>query len=289
MALESAFTLSIFFAIFAMLGYGIIDLLAFLLSRKINPIQAPLWTTALSVLFLLFGIPFFRLPAISIADILWIVFGASTGVIAILSFFKGLNIGKIAVVVPIANTWSIVSVIIGVFLLNEALANFQVLGIVLAISGTVLVSFKLADVLKLKFGKIAVGAEYAVLTLITWGIFFTVIGIISKQIGWYWATLFTQTIAAVMLLGYLVLRKERIAFPSPSAGRIILYGLILAISFLFLNASISYGYVAISAPIAASSPLVTVVLGALLLRERVERNQILGIAVILLGIVLVSA
>ena len=107
--------LSVIFAILSLLFYGVVDFVAYLLARQSNPVKIPLWTTSLSAAVLAIGLYFFKLPFISNNNMFLIFFASAIGVVAILSFYKGLSLGKIAVVVPIAQTWSIIPVLVGLF------------------------------------------------------------------------------------------------------------------------------------------------------------------------------
>ncbi len=286
--MSNLFELSLAFAIFSMLGYGVVDLIAFLMSNQADPRKVPLWTTALSIIFLGIGIFFFRFPSFSMNDLILVAIGAVTGVIALLSFYKGLNAGKLSVVVPIANAWPVVVVLIGILLLSEPVTALQISGVALALTGTLLVSFRYKDFARLGPSKIAKGAEYAAITLVGWGIFYAIIGILSKALGWYWPTIIEQAAVGILLLAYLLFTRTDLSFPSKIKYKLLVFGVLLSASFLLYSVSANFGYIAISAPIVGASPLITVLLGVFLLKEKVEKSQVAGILLIVIGIALIS-
>ena len=82
--------------------------------------------------------------------------------------------------------------------------------------------------------------------------------------------------------------KQDISFPKNVSGKLFLFAIIIAVALAFYNISVSEGYVALTAPIVASSPLITVILGMFFIKEKVGSGQIFGIALILAGIALIA-
>ncbi len=279
---------SLLFAVLSMLGYGVVDVIAFLLARQADPRKVPLWTTTLSILFLSIGVLFVSPPHITIYDLLLLAFGSAIGVVGILSFYKGLNKGSIAVVVPIANLWPLIAVIAGLTLLGESVSALQLYGVLIAIIGTIFVSFRFKDVLRLNFSRISLGARYALVTMCSWGVFYTVLGFVSKTLGYFWPTLIAQVLVGIGVLSYLLVTRVDISFPKNVSGKLFLFGAVLSIAVLCYTISTNSGYVTLTAPITGSSPLITVLLGVLLLKNKIERNQAVGVLLIIVGIALIS-
>ncbi|MDE1851432.1 MAG: DMT family transporter [Candidatus Micrarchaeota archaeon] len=280
--------LSLLFATFSMLAYGIVDFVIAILARRSESTRLILWSSIILVIMLLPGLLFFQAPKISAFELGLALFGAVSAVVALSAFYEGLRIGKLSVVVPIGNAWSIITVIAGVFLLNEALNTPQLIGVVLAILGTVVVSFKLHDVVRLRFNKIVLGGEYALVSMLGFGILFAVMGYLAGLLGWYWSALITMSIGAAVRLLFSLFRKTKLSFPIEVAPTLLLGSILGALALIAYNISSAYGYIAISGPIAASSPFITLMLGVILLKEKPERNQLLGILMIIAGIVLMA-
>ncbi len=280
--------ISLIFAVFSMLGYGVVDLISFLLSRQADPRTVPLWTTALSIVFIGIGAFFIKFPGITTGSLLLLIFASVIGVAGILSFYRGLNKGSISVVVPIANLWPLVSVTLSLALLGEAISSVQLYGIALAMLGILLVSFKFKDLLSLNFRKAAMGAEYALATMLCWGIFYTSLGFLSKSMGFFWPTLLAQILVGVGILIYLLLKRSDLTFPRQASRKLVLFAIILSVSVLCYMVSTGSGYVTLTAPITGAAPVITVLLGVVLLKNKVGKNQMLGVILIVAGIALIS-
>src|SRR3972149_6734013 len=160
--------LGILFGIAAMVLWGAADFFVAKAVRKTSTIKVLFWSQVITLLLsLLVFFIFFSPPALSIELIGIILLCGILSIISWGAFYKGLEIGKVAVVSPIANTWPAVTVILSLIFLGETLTLMQGLGVCLAIIGTVLASFKFRDLTKLK--NPAKGAKYALVGLLGWG------------------------------------------------------------------------------------------------------------------------
>jgi drug/metabolite transporter (DMT)-like permease len=289
MALDSLIVLSVVFGLASMLAYGIIDYMGSILTKKDNAIRITFWYFLISsALLAVIGLLFFRPPQISLLDSFVFAVLSVISVFAFLAFYKGLRIGKVSVVAPVASSWSWIAVLVGVLFLNEAVTPFLGLGIVLTILGTILTSFKFKDLANLNFKKSMPGVRYAVATMFGWGVLYTAIGIISRQLGWFWPILVVSVGSTIVLFVYALVSKTETSFPTKLTGLMFWYIIIGTAAFLFYSLGTSKGYVSLVGPISAAAPFVTVVLARVLVKERVDANQVVGIACIILGLVVLA-
>ncbi|HLC46087.1 MAG TPA: EamA family transporter, partial [archaeon] len=174
--------------------------------------------------------------------------------------------------------------------LGESLTAVQAFGALLAILGSVLVSFKLHDLYNLDLSRknVALGAEYALIAALLFGSFYTVLDVLASRLDWFFPMFLVRfpTLALVFLASAAI--KKKLDFPSNALGLVALVGLLETIGNLSYGAGITLEFSAVMAPIAATMPLVTILLAVVLLKESLEVNQKVGIASIVSGIVLLS-
>ena len=279
----------VIFGIIAMFCWGTADFFVAKAVKKTNVFKVFLWSQIIGlILFFLIFLLFFKFPTTSVNIIIIILIAAFIGLIGYLAFYKGLQIGKVSIVSPIAASWSVVIVILSLIFLNEKLTTIQFIGIGLAIVGAVLVSFKLHDLLKLRIKNIAIGVKYALVALFGWGFFMFLIGITVDKLGWFFPMFFIKTAMVFYLLSYSGLSKQNIKFPKKVYFLIILIGVLEVIAFLSYGIGINYEYNSIVAPIAAAFPVITVILARIFFKEKIEINQKLGVMSIISGLVLLS-
>ena len=131
---------------------------------------------------------------------------------------------------------------------------------------------------------------YSLLTILLWGIWSTLTKVIADDISAY----MNQVLFAIGILPVIavVLRSPRLA-GGQNRRRGMLYAFITGIlggtgNILFFEALKVGGKASVVVPTTSLSPLVTVVLGYIALRERTNTLQKLGVALALLAIYLLS-
>jgi len=231
---------------------------------------------------------FLEIPSLSFTLISTVLITAFLSVIGYLSFYKGLQVGKVSVISPVAACWAAITVVLSLVFLGESLTTSQVLGVGLAVGGAVLVSFRLKDLVGLKIRNILTGVEYAVVAMLAWGISFTLIDVIVGGLGWFLTMFLLKLVLILYLLVYSFVTKKDIVFPQNIVGFIVLIGIFEAIASLAYGLGITSEFTSIVAPISAAFPMVTVILAGIFLKERLEINQKIGIFSILSGLVLLS-
>ncbi len=280
-------SIGIIFGMAAMLGWGASDFFVTKSSRGAGPFKAVLWSQmiALTMMFPIF-LMFFKLPQFSITVIVLLILSGVLTVVSNLSFYKGLQVGKVSIVMPVESGWAVVTVLLSLTLLHEALTAIQTVGISLAIIGAVLVSFKWKDLLKLK--NHAKGVKYAVIAALAFGADFVVIDLMVSEIGWFLPIFFIGVITAFFLLAYSGVSRKDISFPKNVALFIILVGILDTAAYLSYSTGVISEYAAIVAPIAAASPAVSIILAKVFLKEKLQINQHIGIVSVLTGLILLS-
>lgn len=281
------FSIGIMFGMAAMLGWGVSDFFIAKSSRGAGSFKPFLWSQliALVLMFPIF-LMFFKLPQLSFAVIGLLILSGILTVVSNLAYYKGLQVGKVSIVMPVESGWAVVTVLLSLTLLHEVLTAIQALGVSLAIIGAVLVSFKWNDLLKLK--NHAKGVKYAVIAALGFGMDFVVIDLMVSEIGWFLPIFFIGAITAFFLLAYSGVSRKDISFPRNVALFIILIGILDTAAYLSYSTGVISEYAAIVAPIAAASPAVSIILAKFFFKEKLQINQHVGIVSVLIGLVLLS-
>ncbi len=284
-----AFSQGILFAIITMLCWAVADFLVVKAVRKTSVMKTLVWSQIISsITFVIITIVFFGFPSVSTKNILLAAGCGFLGAVASFSFYKGLSVGKVAVVAPLSACWTIIVVILSLIFLKETITGLQMIAVSLVIGGGLLLSFKAQDLVSLNLKNFARGVEYALLTAACWGIYFIVLDVLVTELGWFLPTVMTRVASALFLLVLVAVKKEDMSFPS-NAG-----WLIIGDAYFNVTAFIAYGIAitsensSIVAPVAAVTPGLTIIFAFLLLKERIEINQLIGMVAALAGILLIS-
>ncbi len=210
----------------------------------------------------------------------------AAGVLALACFYRGLAIGTMSIVAPIAATGAAVPVIVGM-LTGERPSTAQLVGMGVAMAGVVLASREIhEDAQRAADARLAV--ILALLTALGFGLFFVGMGRAAEG-GVLWA-LVTARVSSVACVSLLVLRsRPSFAGVRPALAPLVLIGLLDAgANGLFAFAS-TEGLLSVVAVLGSLYPVVTILLARAVLGERVRRIQEVGIVGALAGVALIAA
>lgn len=211
------------------------------------------------------------------------------GIMALGAFYTALSIGTMSIVAPISATGVALPVIVGLIGGDEPGA-LRSAGLALAVVGIVLASREApGGPIGVREQRLSIGL--AILAGLGFGSYFVLAEYGSEgDVAW---TLLLSRVAGfpvVALVALLALRRARAARPDLRAAAVL-----AGIGLLDLGANAAYNHAStigeLSSVAVASSlyPVVTVMLAALLLGERVQGAQRAGVLVALAGVVMIAA
>ena len=212
---------------------------------------------------------------------LWAVLSGVAGVIGLSAFYRGLSIGNMGVVAPISATAAVIPVAVGIAS-GDRPAGLQYMGLVLALAGVVLASREEVT------GGAVRGAGFALVSAVGFGFFFVGMDHASDaDIGW--AMLGNRITSFSLLLAAFAVLRPPLAARRRDAPVLAMVGTLdITANGLFAIAS-TEGLVSLVSVLGSLYPLTTVLLAALVLRERPHRIAQIGVAMALGGVVLIAA
>jgi len=217
-------------------------------------------------------------------QVAWAAFAGLVGVGGLAAFYRGLAVGSMGIVGPISTTAAIVPLAYGLAR-GERPSTLQALGVALAVLGVAGAS--LEHVPETATRRIGAGVGLALLAAAGFGC--SLIGLSRAAPGGIvWAVWIMRVVAVpcmlVLALAFGVRRPSRRMWPLlvgvgiGDTGATLLYA-----------AATTRGLLSVVAVLASLYPVVIVALARALLHERIQRPQLLGVAVALAGVALVSA
>ncbi len=220
-------------------------------------------------------------------ELAWGAFGGVMGVIGLSAFYRALAVGAMGIVGPISAVGAIVPVVYGLAR-GERPSTLQAAGIVVAVIGVVAASLE-----PLPDGagrKVTTGAGLALLAAFGFGSSLLGLNRVS-QAGVVWGTLSLRlTVVPVVLLAALVVRPTTAQLRSRTILPLfVATGLFDSGANLLYGASARHGLISVVSVLGSLYPVVLVALAYFVLRERISRQQLGGVALALAGVALVSA
>jgi drug/metabolite transporter (DMT)-like permease len=216
------------------------------------------------------------------AGVLFAIPAAISGTLGLYAYYRGMAVGAMSIVAPIAGISAAVPVVFGIAT-GERPSLWQWLGIAAALAGVFLASREPG-----RGGKVAAGVGLALLAAIGFGGYFPPMHEAGNADFWWAALIFRMTSASV-ILAVVAVRRPSLSMPPVQVSLVALIGVGDMLGNLLFAAASTSGLVSITSVLASLYPIVTVVLARIILRERVARSQEAGIALTLAGVALISA
>ncbi len=271
-------------ALGASLSWGTADFMGGLKSRLLSPlvvmaVSQPLGLVVLGIAVAARG----TMPPGP--EVAWACLSAVLGTLGLAAFYRGLAVGSMSVVAPIAAIAAGIPVAWGVVISGDRLSGLQAIGIVTAIGGAV------AAALERDAGgaRVAAGVGWALVAMLGFGGYFVPLHA-SAAHDWLWPAFLFRCTSVPLIWAVLYARGGSVRGSRPHLLPLAVVGLLdTGANALFADASTRHGLLSVVSVLASLYPVVTVLLARSMLGERVQRSQNLGVAVTLAGVVLITA
>jgi drug/metabolite transporter (DMT)-like permease len=208
--------------------------------------------------------------------------GALAGTLGLYAYYRGMAIGAMSVVAPIAGASAIIPVLWGIAA-GDRPSAIQIVGVVCALVGVALASQEHSADSR----KVAAGVGLALLAAIGFGFYFPPMHAAGKVDFWWTAFVFRVTTLALVASAVAVTRPSLRLRPRDA----VICGLVgigdTIGNTLFAAASRS-GLQSLTSVLASLYPILTVALAAAVLRERIATAQRFGIALTLAGVAMIA-
>jgi drug/metabolite transporter (DMT)-like permease len=217
---------------------------------------------------------------------------AVSGTLGLFAYYRGIAVGAISIVAPIAGVSAVVPVVVGIAS-GESPSALQLTGIACALLGVFFAAREPAAErpVRAKRGPVegvAPGVGLALLAAIGFGGYFPFMHAAGNADYW-WASLIFRLASTSVILVAVAVRRPALGVPARILPWLALIGFGDMFGNLLYAAASTSGLVSVTSVLASLYPIVTVVLARIVLSERVARSQEAGIGLTLAGVALISA
>jgi len=269
-------------ALLASLAWGFADFVGPLKSRTLGALRVLLWgqVGGLAAIGLVVAA---RGRAPHDAAILLAVPAALSGILGLFAYYRGMAVGAISVVAPVAGASAIVPVLFGV-VRGDRPAALQWVGSACALVGVVLASREPSGGER----RVAAGVGLALLAAVGFGFYFPPMHIAGHADFWWASFVFRLTAAVVVGVAALFMRPV-LRIGGANLAIVAAVGIGDTIGNVAFAASARGGLVSLTSVLASLYPILTIALAFVVLHERVALAQRVGIALTLAGVALIAA
>jgi drug/metabolite transporter (DMT)-like permease len=275
---------SLLLALGASVAWGVADFVGPWQARALGALRVMLWAQVAGVVAAGVAVAV-RETAPSSTDILLAVPAAVSGTLGLYAYYRGMAVGAMAVVAPIAGASAVVPVVFGI-LHGDRPSSLQYAGIACALVGVVLASQEHQAGGK---RRVAAGVGLALLAAVGFGFYFPPMHA-AGQANPLWASLVFRLTSAAVVLAAAAARRPALRLGGWPLAIVLAVGLGDTLgNVLYAAAAHEGGLVSLTSVLASLYPIVTVLLAAAFLHERVERTQRVGVVLTLAGVALIAA
>lgn len=268
-------------ALGASLSWGFADFFGPLKGRTLGTLRT-LFYVQLSGLLVIAGIVAVRGKGPAHEAALYAVPAAVSGTLGLYAFYRGMAVGAMSVIAPIAGISAALPVIVGIAS-GDRLSAAKGVGIVCAIAGVYLAAREPGRA----GNRLAAGVGLALLAALGFGVYYLFMHAAGRADFW-WASLdFRLTSTSVILIA-VAAQRPQLGMRTRELPFLFLIGFGDMFGNLLYAAASSRGLVSIVSVLASLYPVVTILLARAILSERVARIQEAGIVLTLAGVALIS-
>jgi drug/metabolite transporter (DMT)-like permease len=271
----------LFLALGASLAWGFADFFGPLVSRTLGSLRVLFWAQAGGVAAIALAVAI-RGEGPAGWAVLFAILASLGGMLGLFAYYRGMQQGAMSVVAPIAGVSAIVPVIFGIAT-GDKPSTTQVAGITCALAGVGLASVEHHEGSR----RIATGVGLALLAAVGFGFYFPWMHAAGK-VDFWWASLVFRTTALLLVASIVAQRRTPLRLRPRDLAIAAAVGIGDTLGNVLFAASSSHGLVSLTSVLASLYPVVTVLLAASVLHERVARMQKAGILLTLTGVVLIS-
>jgi drug/metabolite transporter (DMT)-like permease len=269
------------FALGASLAWGVGDFFGPLISRTLGVLPVLMWAQVGGVAAIALAVAL-RGEGPAGWAVLYAVAAAFGGMLGLVAYYRGMVTGTMSVVAPVAGVSAVIPVIFGIATGDDP-STAQVAGVVAALAGVGLASVEHQEGQR----RLAAGVGLALLAACGFGFYFPWMHAAGK-VDFWWASMVFRTTALLLVASVVAGRRIDVRLSRRNVAIASVVGMVDTAGNVCFAASSTHGLVSLTAVLASLYPVLTVLLAASILRERVAPLQRAGIALTLAGVLLIG-
>ena len=288
-------SLSIITGLIPMFAWGIADFLQSIALKKLTTAQV-MFVSNLFFVLLILPFAFFVDLHIQLNSLIVVLISSLFMSAGMILFFESMKIGEVSIVSPISASYPIVTVLLLIILLGYKLSIITLIAILIMMLGIALAS---TDLKKIRHLHTVKGVREAVLALLFFGIYFFLLELLSSDVKFifyftamdpYTLFFYTSLFNGLVLVCYGFLKKGKLDIKHAKSVVVYMFSaeVMYIIAWLALTYGFTFGDSAIITVVSSLFPSITILLALIFFKEKLVKNQYLGILLILLGLFLVS-
>lgn len=208
------------------------------------------------------------------------------GYVPMFYLFKAIKVGKLGVIMPVANSSVIFTILLSIIFYSETLSITQIVAVMMIIAGIIIYSIDFKDLKNSHLFKLSSGLPYALVTCVGWGFFAFLFKIPVTVLG---PILTSLILESVVLISSFIHLKGDIKLPrKTSLAPLIMNGVFGAFATLSFALGVQVSLVSIVAAITGANPLIAALYGIIFYKEKLDIKQWIALPLTVTGIIIIA-
>jgi len=277
--------LSIIYGLSAAIGWGAADFTGGLASRRTGAYRAVFYSEAIGLVFIILALFVIREPLPNLAPLGLAVFAGALGTTGLLLLFHAMAIGKMSIATPVSALMAATLPVATGMMLAGFPGLLTFLGFMLSLSAIWLISREEGN-----HNRILTHLSELRLPLLAgigFGTYFILVHE-AAQDSTYWTLLASRIGGVLVMVVFMITRRKNWRVSREVWPLIALNGFLDITANGFYILASQTGRLDVAAVLSSLYPAATVLLAALLLKERLARSQAIGISMALVAIIFLT-
>ncbi|MFH1770844.1 MAG: DMT family transporter [archaeon] len=275
----------VLFGFLALILWGGADILTRILINKISKRKMLFFAQLFSGLsILIIALILGEIKSLLVFAVVYLIILSLVNLVGTLTMYKAIQNKGLALSTPIVNAYAFITVILGIIFYGESVTFLQVFAIAMIIGGILVLSMKKG--VKIHFDSSFI---FAFFSMLMWGFFFFMIKVPTLIFGAVFTILMIKAFTTLFTFPISLEKKVRLFDTKPKyLLLVILMGILEGFAFMAFSYGVAIAPVSIVTPISSAVPVLSVFSGVLLFKEKLTRKQVFGIAIAILGMIVIA-
>lgn len=272
-----------------LVGWGIQNFIIARISKGADAIKTSMSLHSLCLLLTLLLLPIFGIKKFDPAFIPALILSSVLMALGFLSYVKGFSEGSVSIVAPIVSSKGIITAVLSFIFLDEEITPLKMTGIIITFFGVILLSTDFRKLLQDKKVSLLAGAKWACFCTLMWGFSCFILAVICQVVDWYTANLGLRFFVFVTFLAISPFLRLNMVKVFTNLDKVLIIASIFdCIGAITYNIGLAIGDPSVVTVLSGASALVTITLGIILLKEKINAAQVFGILLTIIGVVALS-
>ncbi len=279
------FQLGIFLGILTLVTWGFSDFISKnVLNNKVSVWPVFILSEFFSAL-IAFAAALFtgNLESIFIPEYFFVIGVSIVNFIGMYFFYKSLSLRELSISIPLIYSSVIITVILSMIFYSEILKPSQYLAIVIIVTGIILL---VSDSVSAKQFNLSQWFPFA--SMIAFGFYYFFLKIPAEIFNPFTIAWSVSFFTAIIFLPKLFESKNKLKNFKKTIVYIFFIGLLNVVGFLAFLKAISVSPVSLITPIKSASPIFSILLAFVFLKEKLNKKELLSVLLMLAGIIIIS-